>query len=540
MEVSLMEMLDARERRAQRQMQLLQQYGRPLICFTMNIAGPIKNSPLIHRGFLMGKRLLEQQLMAAKAKILHFEEICEKTGNEAIYVLDCDPMTAKQAAVIIEDHTEAGRLFDMDVLRPDGSKVDRQEQNLGARTCLICGGIAQNCARSRTHTVAQLQERTQELLETALTRYEARETARLACQALLYEVAATPKPGLVDRANSGSHRDMDFFTFQASAAALWPYFETCARIGMETRDLAPEETFSRLRAPGMVAEGEMLRATGGVNTHKGAIFSLGILCAALGRMGWEYADKPQWLLYECSQMTAGLVAKDFAGLTPETAKTAGQKLYLRHGITVIDALYWVVNKIKEDKALNGELQALLAQAGYDVNRLADGKKLVLITGHRRENFGDGFINMCKAIKDLTLKYPDVDFVYPMHLNPNVRKPIAEVFGSQVGANMFFIEPLEYLSFVYLMEKSTIVLTDSGGIQEEAPGLGKPVLVMRDTTERPEALEAGTVKLVGTNYDKIVTEVSALLDDQTHYNTMSKAVNPYGDGLACGRIVDTLK
>ena len=216
------------------------------------------------------------------------------------------------------------------------------------------------------------------------------------------------------------------------------------------------------------------------------------------------------------------------------------------GNTVIDALYWVVNKIKEDKSLNSELQNMLAQAGYDVNRLADGRKLVLITGHRRENFGDGFINMCTAIKDLTTKYPDVDFVYPMHLNPNVRKPIAEVFGTsptgggQVGANMFFIEPLEYLSFVYLMDKSTIVLTDSGGIQEEAPGLGKPVLVMRDTTERPEALEAGTVKLVGTNYDKIVAEVSALLDDQTHYDAMSKAVNPYGDGLACGRIVDALK
>ena len=217
------------------------------------------------------------------------------------------------------------------------------------------------------------------------------------------------------------------------------------------------------------------------------------------------------------------------------------------GNTVIDALYWVVNKINEDKALNAELSTQLAQAGYDVNRLADGRKLVLITGHRRENFGSGFINMCTAIKDLTQKYPDVDFVYPMHLNPNVRKPIAEVFGSssptgggQVGANMFFIEPLEYLSFVYLMEKSTIVLTDSGGIQEEAPGLGKPVLVMRDTTERPEALEAGTVKLVGTNYDKIIAEVSALLDNQAHYDAMSKAVNPYGDGLACGRIVEALK
>ena len=212
------------------------------------------------------------------------------------------------------------------------------------------------------------------------------------------------------------------------------------------------------------------------------------------------------------------------------------------GNTVIDALYWVVNKINEDKALNAELSTQLAQAGYDVNRLADGRKLVLITGHRRENFGSGFINMCTAIKDLTQKYPDVDFVYPMHLNPNVRKPIHEVFGEDLNnlGNMFFIEPLEYLSFVYLMEKSTIVLTDSGGIQEEAPGLGKPVLVMRDTTERPEALEAGTVKLVGTNYDKIVAEVSALLDDQAHYDAMSKAVNPYGDGLACGRIVETLK
>lgn len=212
------------------------------------------------------------------------------------------------------------------------------------------------------------------------------------------------------------------------------------------------------------------------------------------------------------------------------------------GNTVIDALYWVVNKIKEDKVLNEELQNLLAKAGYDITRLAAGSKLVLITGHRRENFGDGFINMCTAIRDLTQKYPDVDFVYPMHLNPNVRKPIHEVFGEDLSnlGNMFFIEPLEYLSFVYLMEKSNIVLTDSGGIQEEAPGLGKPVLVMRDTTERPEALEAGTVKLVGTDYDKIINEVSLLLEDQAHYDTMSKAVNPYGDGLACGRIVDTLK
>ena len=209
------------------------------------------------------------------------------------------------------------------------------------------------------------------------------------------------------------------------------------------------------------------------------------------------------------------------------------------GNTVIDALYWVVDKIKNDATLNAELKEVLAKAGYDVDRLANGKKLVLVTGHRRENFGDGFIHMCTAIKDLTEKYPEVDFVYPMHLNPNVRKPIHEVFGEDFSnlKNMFFIEPLEYLSFVYLMEKSTIVLTDSGGIQEEAPGLGKPVLVMRDTTERPEALSAGTVKLVGTDYDKIVNDVSALLDDEVAYEKMSKAVNPYGDGLACGRIVN---
>ena len=211
------------------------------------------------------------------------------------------------------------------------------------------------------------------------------------------------------------------------------------------------------------------------------------------------------------------------------------------GNTVIDALYMFVDKIKNNKELDLELQCLLKNVGYDINRLTGSKKLVLITGHRRENFGDGFINICTAIKDLTQKYPDVDFVYPMHLNPNVRKPIHEVFGEDLSnlGNMFFIEPLEYLSFVYLMEKSTIVLTDSGGIQEEAPGLGKPVLVMRNTTERPEALEAGTVKLVGTNYDKIVDEVSRLLDDVLYYDTMSKAVNPYGDGKACGRIVEMM-
>lgn len=210
------------------------------------------------------------------------------------------------------------------------------------------------------------------------------------------------------------------------------------------------------------------------------------------------------------------------------------------GNTVIDALYAVVDKIKNDCTLESTLNDILKNSGYNVDRLTnDNRRLVLITGHRRENFGEGFISMCSAIKTLTEKYPDTDFVYPMHLNPNVRKPIHEIFGKEQQENMFFIEPLEYLPFVYLMEKSTLVLTDSGGIQEEAPGLGKPVLVMRDTTERPEALNAGTVKLVGTDYDKIISEVSRLLDDADYYEKMSKATNPYGDGRACERIVNHL-
>jgi UDP-N-acetylglucosamine 2-epimerase (non-hydrolysing) len=212
------------------------------------------------------------------------------------------------------------------------------------------------------------------------------------------------------------------------------------------------------------------------------------------------------------------------------------------GNTVIDALHMVVDMLKNDSELSREQEKVLLNAGYDVTRLKDGRKLVLITGHRRENFGEGFISMVTAMKDLSEKYPNVDFVYPMHLNPNVRKPIHEVFGQDLTAysNFFFIEPLQYLEFVYLMEKSTVVLTDSGGIQEEAPGLGKPVLVMRNTTERPEALEAGTVKLVGTDHDLIVNEVSRLLEDRSYYDMMSHAVNPYGDGLACGRIVGALR
>ncbi len=245
------------------------------------------------------------------------------------------------------------------------------------------------------------------------------------------------------------------------------------------------------------------------------------------------------------QITSRIARYDFAPtpLSRENLISEGvdeEKIFVT-GNTVIDALYWVVDRIKSDPEMRVYLDELLRGAGYDVERLKNGRRLVLITGHRRENFGDGFISMCQAIKTLSEKYPEVDFVYPMHLNPNVRKPIHDVFGENLTGlgNMFFIEPLEYLSFVYLMEKSAIVLTDSGGIQEEAPGLGKPVLVMRDTTERPEALEAGTVRLVGTDYDRIVGEVSALLDDPKRYDAMSKAVNPYGDGKACHRIAEAL-
>ena len=262
------------------------------------------------------------------------------------------------------------------------------------------------------------------------------------------------------------------------------------------------------------------------------------------RTGNIYSPWPE----EMNRLMTGRIATYHFAPTPLAKsnlmrENVGEERILVTGNTVIDALYMVVEKIKNDAALQDQLRGVLKEAGYDTTRLDGSRRLVLITGHRRENFGDGFISMCTAIRDLAAKYPDVDFVYPMHLNPNVRKPIKEVFGDidpvhhtpYTIYNLFLIDPLEYLSFVYLMEQSTIVLTDSGGIQEEAPGLGKPVLVMRDTTERPEALESGTVHLVGTNYDKIVNEVSTLLDDAEAYRKMSQAVNPYGDGFACERI-----
>lgn len=248
------------------------------------------------------------------------------------------------------------------------------------------------------------------------------------------------------------------------------------------------------------------------------------------------------------QITGRIAAKHFAP-TPLSRENLLQEgvddsAIFVTGNTVIDALYAVVERIKGDSALQETLAAELRQAGYDLARLAKdaGRRMVLITGHRRENFGEGFLSICRAVKDLAARFPEVDFVYPMHLNPNVRRPIREVFGETLQGekgNMFFIEPLEYLSFVLMMERSTLVLTDSGGIQEEAPGLGKPVLVMRDTTERPEALSSGTVELVGTDYNKIVDSVTRLLTDTEAYERMSHAVNPYGDGKACERIARAL-
>ena len=334
-QVTLQEMLEARERRAFRQQELLAAHRAPLISFTMNIAGPVKDSPLIREGFELGLSLLRKRLAAAKIPVLHFEEIRAAAGNEAFYVLDAPLLRIKEITCDLEDGSSLGRLFDMDVIAVDGRKADRSELGLGPRPCLICGGPARECARSRTHTVAELQTETDRRLREGVCAADAKDAARLACQALLYEVGTTPKPGLVDRENSGSHRDMDIFTFFSSSSALWPYFETCARIGRETADDPAPETFRRIRPAGRQAEADMLAATGGVNTHKGAIFSLGILCAAMGRLPRSFWRSSDRLLKECAAMAHGLVEQDFGGLTEENACTVGQKLYLRHGITGI-------------------------------------------------------------------------------------------------------------------------------------------------------------------------------------------------------------
>lgn len=332
MEVTLQQILDAREQRVRKQRQLLEQFQTPLICFTMNIAGPEKMNPLIEAGFQLGNDLLRAQLTGSGIKLLHFEQHLSPTGCESFYAADADPAALKRLTAEVEDSSPVGRLFDMDVLHLDGSKISREAIGLPGRKCLLCDQPAHLCSRSRTHTVQQLQEKTSALLRDAVFQGAAARIGSLAAQSLLYEVCTTPKPGLVDCHNSGSHQDMDIFTFMASSAALQPYFTNCARIGLETAALSATQTFSQLRLPGKLAEQTMYRATAGVNTHKGAIFSLGILCGAAGRLYFQ-SRQPEALLAECAAMTQGLTARELADVTAQNAETTGQRLYAAYGIS---------------------------------------------------------------------------------------------------------------------------------------------------------------------------------------------------------------
>lgn len=327
MEVTLMDILNARETRAARQKELLRTYGKPLICFTMNIAGPEKTSPLIREGFSLGLEMLTAQL--AGLPILLEEDRSGSTGCEYMMVVDADPLAIKAITAQIEDALPLGRLFDMDVLTTDGDKLSRKDIGGQERRCLLCDKPAYQCSRSRAHSVPELQEKTTRLLTQAVHGQQARHIAALAQKALLYEVCTTPKPGLVDRRNSGSHRDMDIFTFMASTAALGTYFEQCAMVGLTETD--DRTSFEKLRFQGRLADRAMLDATGGVNTHKGAIFTLGLLCCAAAREGADTAA----ILSRCGKLTEGLTARDMAGITEETARTNGQKLYLRYGLTGI-------------------------------------------------------------------------------------------------------------------------------------------------------------------------------------------------------------
>ena len=325
------QILAARECRAVRQQEILREYARPLICFTMNIPGPEKNDPLIERAFCLGEQMLQTQLAVADITVAFIERWEEDTGWVAFYVVEGDPQYIKQLTTEIEEGGPLGRLFDMDVMDETGQKIARETE----RRCLLCEESARVCGRSRAHGLDALVKRTREILQDGVWQQESRHIGSLAAKALLFEVCTTPKPGLVDRINSGSHRDMDIFTFMSSVAVLQPYFEQCARIGMETAELPPEETFRRLRLPGKLAEGQMLCATNGVNTHKGAIFSLGILCGALGRMEYSRRKVPELVTAECAAMTKGLTQRELGGITEANAKTAGERLYALHGITGI-------------------------------------------------------------------------------------------------------------------------------------------------------------------------------------------------------------
>lgn len=340
-EIPLQEMLMAREARFYRQQELLARYPMTMISFTMNIAGPVKNSALIRRGFDHGRTLLRRMLQAARLRPAHEEILRAETGDEAYYMVNADPAVIKRLTVAIEDGSFMARLYDMDVLNATGAKIDRASLGLPTRHCLICSNEAKACARSRTHTVAELQARTNELLRNGLADIDADRIAELSVRALLYEVTTTPKPGLVDRTNTGSHKDMDMFTFMRSAAALFPYFRNCALIGIrDAGNGTPAPlTLALLREPGMLAEGAMLDATGGVNTHKGAIFSIGIAAAALGRVSLEERRNPARVLQECAAIAAGLTAQDYASITRNESAaradyaTVGQWLYAAYGLT---------------------------------------------------------------------------------------------------------------------------------------------------------------------------------------------------------------
>ena len=326
---SMTEILEARDRRAQRQGELLARWRLPLVSFTMNIAGPVKNGPLIRRGFGLGRSLLLGQLDQLGSPPAFAEETDGAAGREGLYVVDLAPQALKELTCALEEDSDLGRLFDMDVFTPDGTRLGRHVP----RRCLLCGGNAKECARSRAHGLPALQARTQTILEEALKTHDAETAAALAVRALLYEVCVTPKPGLVDRNNSGSHRDMDLFTFLRSAAALGPYFARCVRIGRDTAGEEAPATLAALRWPGRLAEGTMSAATGGVNTHKGAIFSLGLVCGALGRLDRDQWGNPERVLKETAAMAAGIVGRELAGLSSAEVRTAGQRLYQQYGVT---------------------------------------------------------------------------------------------------------------------------------------------------------------------------------------------------------------
>ena len=326
--VTLEQMLRARENRAWRQQQMLSQFCCPLISFTMNIPGPVKNNDLIRRGFKDGEKLLRSQLSRANLTVEACQEIDEPTGCEAIFAVRADAEKLKEICTEIEDIAPAGRLFDMDVIDTDGSKLSRKDPRL----CLICGCEAKECARSRRHSVEELFERAMELLEEAECTSNCETVASLAVRSLLYEVCVTPKPGLVDRAGNGSHKDMDIYTFMDSASVLWPYFFECAKTGRESRNLPAPKTFAMLRSPGKLAEGNMLSATGGINTHKGAVFSLGIVCGALGRLDRSAWSDPVLIMAEVSVMTGAALKQELEQIQNRKTDTSGERFLKQYGI----------------------------------------------------------------------------------------------------------------------------------------------------------------------------------------------------------------